>query len=165
MRWTEATHRAFTNGNHKGVARSTLPFVVLRKNTLLIAVLEDDPRRITAMRNATLDTDRYERKMFDSATELISWLESNLERVALFSLDRDLDSTAVHDDKCGNGEDVTAFLLAQSKRFPVIIHSSNALRAPAMHMELAMAGFESVYLRPFRDADQWAADVKTALDG
>ena len=132
---------------------------------MLIAILEDDPGRITAMRNASLGTDRYERKIFASATELITWLESNLERVALLSLDRDLDSTVVHDDRCGDGEDVTAFLLAQSKRCPIIIHSSNALRAPAMHMELAMAGFESVYLRPFRDADQWAADVMAALEG
>jgi hypothetical protein len=132
---------------------------------LLIAILEDDPRRITAMRNAPLDSDRYERKIFASATELITWLKSNMECVALLSLDRDLDSTAVHDDGCGNGEDVTAFLLTQSKRCPIIVHSSNALRAPAMHMELAMAGFESVYLRPFHDADQWAADVIAALEG
>lgn len=116
------------------------------------------------MQNASFGTDLYERKMFASATELITWLESNLERVALLSLDRDLDSTAVHDDKCGTGEDVTAFLLTQSKRCPVIIHSSNVLRAPAMHMELAMAGIENVYLRPFRDAGQWAADVIDALE-
>lgn len=132
---------------------------------MVIAVLEDDPRRITAMRNASFGTDRYERKMFVSATELITWLESNLERVALLSLDRDLDATAVHDERCGNGEDVTTFLLTQSKRCPIIIHSSNALRAPAMHMELAMAGFERVHLRPFRDADQWADDIKAALEG
>ena len=116
------------------------------------------------MRNASLDEGRYERKMFVSATELIAWLECNLERVALLSLDRDLDSTVVHDDQCGNGEDVAAFLTTQSTRCPIIIHSSNAMRAPAMHMELAMAGFDNVYLRPFRDADQWAADVKAALE-
>ena len=132
---------------------------------MLIAVLEDDPRRITAMRNAPLAADRYERKIFSSAPELITWLKSNLDGVALLSLDRDLDSTAVRDDGCGNGEDVTAYLLTQPNRFPIIIHSSNALRAPAMHMELAMAGFGSVYLRPFHDADQWAADVLTALEG
>ena len=86
------------------------------------------------MRKASFDTNSYERKMFVSATELIAWLKNNLDRVALLSLDRDLDSTALNDDQCGNGEDVIAFLLTQSKRCPVIIHSSNALRAPAMHM-------------------------------
>lgn len=115
------------------------------------------------MRNAAFATESYERKMFESAARMIAWLRTNLEHVSLISLDRDLDSTLQHDGDCGTGEDVVAFLLAQSKRCPIIIHSSNALRAPAMHMELAMGGFENVRLCPFTSADQWATDIMAAL--
>jgi len=131
---------------------------------MLIVILEDDPGRTNAMRNAWLPIGQCERLLFSSASELISWLETNLGRVDLLSLDRDLDSVAAQDEACGNGEDVTAFLVAQTRRCPIIIHSTNALRAPEMHMELVMAGFDRVRLTPFQDAPQWAADVAAALN-
>jgi hypothetical protein len=130
----------------------------------LIAVLEDDSRRIAAIRAAaaSLLAD-CEIKLFSDAREMERWLVSNLSRLQLLSLDCDLDSMAITGDDVGTGETITAFLVSHLPRCPVIIHSSNALRAPAMHMELATAGCARVLLRPFHDGEQWANDVRKAL--
>ena len=66
-----------------------------------IAVLEDDQRRITAIRAAarTHFAD-HDIRVFLSAREMIAWLSSGPQDVRLISLDCDLDSTAVHDDTC-----------------------------------------------------------------
>jgi len=129
----------------------------------LIAVLEDDPRRVRAMRDALKQLDRCQLLIFRSAFEMIAWLESNSAGAQIISLDVDLDATALEGDDCGSGEDVSAFLAQNPPLCPIIIHSSNALRAPAMHMELTLAGCADVFLAPFRDAATWASDVARAL--
>ncbi len=130
----------------------------------LIAVLEDDPRRFTAIRSAAAgELADCEIQLFSDAREMEQWLSLNLKRLQLLSLDCDLDSTAMIDGDCGSGEDITRFLASKSPKCPILIHSSNALRAPAMHMELVLAGCDRVVLCPFRDAEQWAADVRKAL--
>lgn len=130
----------------------------------IIAVLEDDQRRITAInaagRERLVD---FEIRVFASARRMVDWLSTQPSGIRLISLDCDLDATAVDDDTCGSGEDVTAFLVRRRLLCPVLIHSSNAMRAPAMHMELAMAGYR-VRLCPFQDAASWAADVRTELE-
>ena len=140
-------------------------FVRPLKNLMsVIAVLEDDQRRITAI-NAAGRTHLagYEIRVFLSAHEMIDLLSTQAHRVQLISLDRDLDGTAHYDDTCGSGEDVIDFLVRRTPWCPVLIHSSNAMRAPAMHLELAMAGYR-VRLCPFRDASGWASDVCSELD-
>ena len=130
----------------------------------VIAVLEDDQRRITAITNSgKTHLAGYEMRLFRSAREMVAWLAEGLEDVALISLDCDLDSTVIHDDSCGSGEDVTAFLVHNLPNCPVLIHSSNAMRAPAMHMELAMAGCRRAVLCPFRDGASWSSDVLSSL--
>ena len=130
-----------------------------------IAVLEDDQRRISAIQAAARQflTD-YELRIFISAREMITWLADAPRNVRLLSLDCDLDSTAIDDIDCGTGEDVTSYLASNLPDCPVLIHSSNAMRAPAMHMELALAGCKHVQLCPFRDSDSWAIDVRSQLD-
>jgi hypothetical protein len=129
-----------------------------------IAILEDDQRRITAIRAAAqTHLANHDIRVFLSAREMIAWLSSGTQDVRLISLDCDLDSTAAYDDNCGSGEDVTAFLACNVPDCSVLIHSSNAMRAPAMHMELAMAGCRRVILCPFRGSDSWVADVLGAL--
>ena len=129
-----------------------------------IAVLEDDQRRITAIRAAAKQHFAdYDLRIFISAREMIDWLVNAPQDVRALSLDCDLDSTALDGNDCGTGEDVTAFLVSNLPDCPVLIHSSNALRAPAMHMELTLAGRERVKLCPFTDADSWAADVLAQL--
>ncbi len=130
-----------------------------------IAVLEDDQRRISAIRAAAKEHfPGYELRIFISAYEMIAWLTSAPHSVELLSLDCDLDSTATDGSECGTGEDVTEYLASNLPECPVLIHSSNAMRAPAMHMELALAGCKRVMLCPFRDSDSWANDVRLQLD-
>ncbi len=130
-----------------------------------IAVLEDDQRRISAIRAAAQQHFAgYELRIFISALEMIAWLAYAPRHVAILSLDCDLDSTATADRECGTGEDVTAYLASSVPECPVLIHSSNAMRAPAMHMELALAGCKRVKLCPFKDSDSWANDVRSQLD-
>ena len=79
-----------------------------------IAVLEDDPRRIAAMRNAAAgDLADYEIQLFSNAREMERWLTTNLDQLRLLSLDCDVDSTAITDPDCGSGEDITRFLVSQ----------------------------------------------------
>lgn len=94
---------------------------------------------------------------------MIDWLDRNVDQADVLSLDCDLDSFAPHVPDCGSGEDVTAYLVTKSAKYPVVIHSSNAQRAPAMHMELSLAGFDRVYLCPFQSQQQWTADILSAL--
>lgn len=130
-----------------------------------IAVLEDDPRRISAIQAAARQCfSGYELHIFISARKMIAWLEDAPRDIRLLSLDCDLDSTTIDDVDCGSGEDVTAYLAANLPDCPILIHSSNAMRAPAMHMELLMAGCNRVRLCPFRDSGSWLTDVRSQLD-
>ncbi len=124
-----------------------------------IVILEDDARRSSAFREAAKELQNIEVLIFDSAHIICDWLTRHLAEVCLISLDCDLDSTNHLDDSCGSGEDVVEFLTKQTIRVPVIIHSSNAMRGPAMHLELTMAGFPDVHVAPFRDGSQWLADI------
>lgn len=99
----------------------------------IIAVLEDDQRRITVIRAvANQHFGHYELLVFVSAREMIKWLINKPHDVKIILLDCDLDSTAIYDCDCGAGEDVTAYLASNLPDCPVMIHSSNAMRAPAM---------------------------------
>ncbi len=128
-----------------------------------IAVLEDDPRRLHQLQCvSTRALTDHEFHWFCDANEMIRWLHHNLSAVNLLSLDCDLDSTVLAGVDCGSGQDVVDFLNSQQLRIPVIIHSSNALRAPAMHLNLALSGFP-VVLSPFTDSEQWSSDIRRLL--
>jgi hypothetical protein len=128
-----------------------------------IAILEDDARRSAAFREAAKDLQECDVLVFDSAPAMCEWLADNLTQVRLISLDCDLDATNILEGTCGSGEDVVEFLARQSLRIPMLIHSSNAMRGPAMHLQLATAGFPHVRLGPFRDASQWLADISKLI--
>ncbi len=130
----------------------------------LIAVLEDDVWRIAEMRRALKLLVDCELLLFESAHEMLSWLRLHPGRAHVLSLDCDLDAPALRGENPGSGQDVSSFLAGQPHRYPVVVHSSNAMRAPAMHMELAFAGHDHVFLRPFRDAKSWATDISEALE-
>lgn len=131
----------------------------------ILAILEDDQRRITAIRDAARTfLCEYELRLFLSAHEMVKWLSTRPRELCLISLDCDLDATLAQDASCGSGEDVVALLIHTGQDYPVLIHSSNAMRAPSMHMELAMAGFLRIGLCPFRDGETWVKDVKSLLD-
>lgn len=128
----------------------------------VIGILEDDERRITGMSTAfRVHFPDFVPRIFRSAWDMIDWLDQRDADPQLVSLDCDLDPQGTHD--CGSGEDVTNYLTTHDVHCPIVIHSSNAMRAPAMHMELTLAGYDRVLLCPFVDDQLWAADVAKAL--
>ncbi len=130
-----------------------------------IAVLEDDQRRIDAMRAAaSVVLVDFLFIRFCVAGELLGWLNRPWTEVAVLSLDCDLDSMVVSGQDSGSGEEVVAELCRMPITFPVIIHSSNAFRAPAMHLELAVAGWSCVRLSPYRDGMAWAKEVRQLIN-
>lgn len=134
--------------------------------TEFIVVLEDDGRRIDEMRRVAAESlQAFDCIFFDNANELLSWLATHMSQTRLLSLDCDLDSTAAHSESdVGSGSDVADYLAGLPAFCPVLIHSSNAMRAPAMHMKLSFAGWPTVKLCPFTDAKSWLADVLNALE-
>lgn len=126
-----------------------------------IVVLEDDPWRSNEMRRALHHSvSDYEIVFFDNAHELCDWMDDNLSRVSVISLDRDLDLISVREMiDVGSGEDVVSYLVDVTETCPIIIHSSNAMRAPAMHMDLVLGGWKSAILSPYNDAESWVDEV------
>ncbi|EMB17931.1 hypothetical protein [Rhodopirellula europaea] len=102
----------------------------------------------------------FDVRFFDNAHELLRWFPGNIDSVVAVSLDCDLDTTTARDSMdAGSGDDVANFLAPLTPHFPIVIHSSNAMRAPAMHMTLALAGWPNLSLSPYTDADSWLAGV------
>lgn len=130
----------------------------------LIAVLEDDAWRTVAMRAAALSSIAdCDIRFFDNVRQMEEWLAANGEHVDLVSLDCDLDCGVLANEELGSGEEITPFLAKKLPKLPIVIHSSNALRAPAMHMELTSRGCHRTWLCPFQDAKRWVEDVCRAL--
>jgi hypothetical protein len=139
--------------------------------TRIIAVLEDDMGRTTAMKEA-LDSAPFgaELVFFDNAPDMISWLKSNLANVCLLCLDHDLGPNRVRDDNQfdpGIGRDVVDFLVTQSPTCVVIIHSSNAMGANGMTTALEGAGWSAERVVPYDDLvwvkERWNARVRSYL--
>ena len=125
-------------------------------------VLEDDPRRTNEMQAAVLESAfRQPFRFFDNAYKLSHWLELNAGNVQLISLDHDLDTTTVREvEEAGTGLLIVDWLVENRCLIPVLIHSSNAMRAPAMHLKLATAGWTELKLSPFVNSKKWADDIR-----
>src|SRR5258708_32047364 len=94
----------------------------------LIAILEDNPDRIAAMRMCMAEAlPGVEVVFFENAQEMIVWLGEHLGNVVLISLDHDLplrnDESKTID--CGTGRQVADYLASLLPTCPVIVHSSN----------------------------------------
>ncbi len=109
-----------------------------------VAILEDDPNRITAMRACLTETlPGAEVVVFDDARKMIAWLGQNLGEVVLIALDHDL-PLRNHEGKaidCGTGRQVADYLASVPPTCPVIVHSSNNFFAPGMSFALKDAGW------------------------
>ena len=132
-----------------------------------IIVLEDDARRSNEMRRVIANSPPpFEVLFFDNAHDLLRWFPDNIGSVAAASLDCDLDTTTARESvDAGSGADVADYLAPLTPHFPVVIHSSNAMRAPAMHMTLGLAGWPNLSLAPYTDADSWLASLLQMVTG
>jgi hypothetical protein len=136
-----------------------------------IVVLEDDQRRVDAMRDRLADRFyQFEHVFFDSAAELKQYLEKHLSEVIALSLDHDLelkvDSAGMTHD-AGTGREVADYLARQKPICPVIIHSTNEFGALGMEGVLQEAGWQTCRVTPFDDLqwvhDSWFPTIRRAI--
>ena len=136
-----------------------------------IAILEDNDRRIAAMRLALAQaTADYSVVIYEKAADMISWLRENMAEVALLSLDYDLPVMRTPDGQVidyGTGGEVAEFVAKQPPAFPIIIHSSNPVGVVQMEQHLNRQGWPTTRVYPEDDlawiAGVWIFDVRESL--
>ena len=136
-----------------------------------IAILEDDPRRLAAMRECLgRRLPAYELITFDNADEMIVWLEDHLGDVALISLDHDLPLRQTREGvlvDAGDGRMVADWLAGRVPCCPVIVHTSNEHFAPGMMRVLRDGGWTHRRIYPHDNcawiATAWAEELSKHL--
>ncbi len=127
-----------------------------------IAILEDDGRRITAMRRLLFtELPRYRLQFIVNAPDMIEWLGHHLPETRLICLDHDLGLSIERDGEmfdAGTGRDVVDYLLTQEPACPVIVHSSNSIAAAGMEFALDEAGWTHRRVVPFDDLEWIESD-------
>lgn len=138
----------------------------------VIAVLEDDQRRAEAMKEEIQRLVPHARTaFFDSAPDMVAWLQDNLPLVMLLSLDHDLGPDRQRQGKTfdpGIGRDVAEFLVTRAPSCSVLIHSSNVEAAHGMQFTLEDAGWSVERVAPFDDLAwikaQWSGLVVVIVE-
>ena len=135
---------------------------VLRVLQSKIALLDDEPDRIVAMRSLLSRwLPKCEVIVFENAPEMIVWLKDNLNQVGLLSLDHDLGPCKLREGSSfdpGIGRDVADFLASQSPQCHAILHTTNLFAAPGMKQVLSDAGWTVSHVVPYGDLD-WVGEV------
>ena len=125
--------------------------------TKLVAILEDNPDRISEMRACVQEAlPTLQAVFFVNAHEMITWLKPNLPQISLISLDHDLPVISVNGRlvDCGDGRLVASFLAEFPPTCPIIVHSSNDHCATSMFHTLRDAGWPTTEIVPF-DGHAW----------
>ena len=129
----------------------------------LIAILEDDERRIESMHKEIIQNfPGVDSIIFNNAPDMITWLKDSLEKITIMSLDHDLGASYERDGKefdPGVGRDVVDFLVTQKPICPVIIHTTNGFGGDGMRYALEDAKWTVKRVVPFDDLswikDEW----------
>lgn len=137
----------------------------------MIAILEDDPGRADGMR-AVLASLNLECVVHDTSAAMNAWLEANLAKVTLISLDHDLGPSRSGPDgsriEPGIGREVADFLATKPACCPVFVHSSNGPAAEGMIFALQRAGWTAKRVMPHGGYDWidalWHPEVRAALE-
>jgi len=123
----------------------------------MIAILEDEDRRIERMREILTRLYPSHQVVFlETAPDMIAWLGENMTKVVLLSLDNDLGPNQKRDGQVfapGTGQDVVHVLARHAPVAPVIVHSTNLAAAPEMVTELEAAGWAVHRVQPYGDRD------------
>ena len=121
----------------------------------LIAILEDDENRVSAMRNViTTKLPRFDVLVFDNAPDIIEWITTSVKLAALMSLDHDLGANQQRQNKVfdpGVGRDVVDLLISMEPICPVIIHTSNSVAGDGMQFALEDAKWQTARVIPIGD--------------
>lgn len=131
-----------------------------------LLILEDDSARRGAMVEVAEELGaeiEFYRSSKDYLAAFDRWAQD--PRAFAISLDHDLlyDEVGELARDLGDGREVTRALILQSRRVPAIIHSSNPYAAPAMMLDLELAGWITHRVTPHSDnlwvAQSWKAQV------
>jgi hypothetical protein len=137
----------------------------------MIALLDDDPSRLSAMREALAGLQAgHEVCAFDDAPQMIIWLNKHLKDCVLVSLDHDLGPNRNVDGEQrdpGTGRDVADYMAGQSPTCPTIIHTSNSMARVGMELVLREAGWTVLLAYPHSDVSwvhsSWLRVTRLAL--
>jgi hypothetical protein len=137
----------------------------------VIAILEDDPGRIEAMRECLRRCGAGLQVIsFDNAPDMIEWLRGQAKAISLICLDHDLGPNRIRNGEAfdpGTGRDVVDYLATRTPICPVLIHTTNSLAVPGMAMMLDDSGWVHSRVIPHDDlewiGEDWMPAVKEAL--
>ena len=121
----------------------------------LVAVLEDTPGRVDAIRRA-IGSD-LSLVVFSTAPEFVAWLRDATD-VALITLDYHLGPR-----EAGTGMDAAVALAGRTPLAPVILHSSDSTGASAQEDVLSAAGWQTERF-PFSEA-AWTSALARLVQG
>lgn len=138
---------------------------------LKIVILEDDERRQAAMQECLKDRfHQYESVFFDDATKACTYLESNLDKALVISLDHDLELKPQRNGKAvdvGTGRLVAEFLATRSPSCPIVIATTNSAAGDGMEFLLRDSQWETYRVYPYGDlewiANQWFRTMRNAI--
>jgi hypothetical protein len=139
---------------------------------LVIALLEDDPRRTRAMIDAARCVSPAPVLIFDNAPDMLDWLRDYVDCAMLIALDHDLGPSRAREGERfepGVGRDVVDYLADCPPVCPVVIHSSNSPAALGMQFCLEAAGWTVARVFPYDDLAwierDWLPQVQRLLPG
>jgi len=131
-----------------------------------VAILEDDVDRVVEMKSCLAQVlPAADVVVFERADDMIAWLKGHLGEAVLISLDHDLPMVNAEGMliDCGDGRMVADYLAELPATCPVIVHSSNANRAPGMWFALKDAGWQISRVVPYEDyawiRGEWMSQV------
>lgn len=139
----------------------------------LIAILEDNPDRTAAMKEALLrELPADEAIFFDNAPDMVGWLKASLGTVCVLSLDHDLGPNRKREGEIfdpGVGRDVVTLLETMPSACQVIVHSSNGPAGDGMMYALEREGWSVERVYPVRDLSwvnsHWIGRIVACVNG
>ena len=127
-----------------------------------LAVLEDDERRLEAMRRILRRRmPEFDVVAFDVFEDMIRFLEQSLSQLIVISLDHDLPVLVTEDGArrdAGSGRDVADHLASKAPACPILIHSTNEPAALGMERVLREIGWRTERVAPYGDLD-WIPEI------
>ena len=111
----------------------------------MIFILEDNYERIE---NFKIALGTIESHIERTVPEAIEWLSNNDKRISLFSLDNDLYMPEYDGDE-GEGWELCEWLILNTSKRPLLIHTTNISAATKMEMACADAGWHCLRVPPY----------------